>query len=43
MHFDFHRYCKGDKYDSLKLMITKLDQALIDGNYFIEDIKARKV
>jgi hypothetical protein len=25
LHFDFHGYCKGDKYDSLRVMVSKVD------------------
>jgi hypothetical protein len=43
LHFDFHAYCRGDKYDSLKILIAKLESGLQDFGYFVEDIKARKV
>ena len=25
LHLDFHRYCKGDKYDSLKILVAKVE------------------
>ena len=25
LHFDFHRYCAGDKYDSLKILVSKVE------------------
>ena len=43
LHFDFHRYCKGDKYDSLKMLVSKLEAGLSEFGYYIEDVKARKV
>jgi hypothetical protein len=43
LHFDFHGFCKGDKYDSLKVMVSKVDQGTKDFGFFVEDIKARKV
>lgn len=42
-HLDFHAYCKGDKYDQLKIMIAKLESGLQEFGYFVEDVKARKV
>jgi len=43
LHFDFHGYCKGDKYDALKVMVSKVDAGIKDYGFFVEDIKARKV
>lgn len=43
VHFDFHHYCSGDRYQSLKVLVGKLAQGLHDYGYFVEDIQARKV
>lgn len=43
IHFDFHRYCAGDKYDSLKVLISKLGEGLHKFGYFLEDVEGKKV
>jgi phosphatidylinositol-bisphosphatase len=43
LHLDFHAYCKGDKYDQLKIMVSKLESGLQDFGWFVEDLAARKV
>ena len=43
LHLDFHAYCKGDKYDKLKIMVAKCEQGIQDMGWFVEDIHARKV
>ena len=43
IHFDFHRFCSGDRYDSLKVLISKLGDGLNKFGYFLEDVRGRKV
>ncbi len=43
VHFDFHGYCKGDKYKYLKVLMGKLATDFKDFEYFIEDVDGRKV
>ncbi len=40
---DFHAYCKGDKYDQLKILVAKVESGISDFGWFVEDVKARKV
>lgn len=43
IHFDFHRFCAGDKYKSLKVLIGKIGEGLNNFGFFLEDTKQRKV
>lgn len=43
LHFDFHGFCKGDKYDALKVLVSKAEGGMRDFGFFVEDVKARKV
>lgn len=42
-HFDFHGFCRGDKYDSLRVLVQKVELGIRDHGYFLEDQKTRKV
>lgn len=42
-HFDFHRFCAGDNYQALKILIGKLGDGLANFEFFIEDTTAKKV
>jgi len=43
VHFDFHHFCKGDKYNSLKVLLGKVSKEIQDFGYFFEDSKQKKV
>ena len=43
LHFDFHHYCSGDRYQSLKVLVGKVGQGLHDFGYFVEDTVGRKI
>mgnify|MGYP002630285255 CR=1 FL=1 len=37
-HFDFHRFCKGDKFDALKVLISQLIESINFHGQFILDL-----
>mmetsp|Transcript_8698 Transcript_8698/g.14750 ORF Transcript_8698/g.14750 Transcript_8698/m.14750 type:complete len:95 (-) Transcript_8698:2128-2412(-) len=37
IHFDFHRFCKGDKFQALKVLITQVGQQLHDYGFLQQD------
>ena len=37
-HFDFHRFCKGDKFQSLKVLISQLIDSINFYGQFILDL-----
>jgi hypothetical protein len=41
--FDFHAYTKGNNFDSLKVLIQKVETDLLEHEYFIENIAKRSV
>jgi hypothetical protein len=43
LHFDFHRFCAGDNYQALKILIGKLGDGIASFDYFVEDTVAKKV
>lgn len=40
-HYDFHGFCKGDKYHQLKVLLSRL--APYQFGYHLEDLKGRKI
>lgn len=43
LHFDFHHYCKGDRYQSLKVLMGKLGDGLHNFGYLIEDVDSKMI
>jgi hypothetical protein len=41
--FDFHHYTGGQNYDSLKVMVQKVEADIVDHGYFIENVAKRQV
>jgi len=41
-HFDFHGFCKGDKYMMLKVLLTRLNEGFTTHGYLIEDLSMKK-
>jgi hypothetical protein len=42
-HFDFHGFCKGDKYKMLKVLLTRLNEGFTIHGYLIEDLSLKKI
>jgi hypothetical protein len=43
LHFDFHRFCKGDKFQALKVLIGQLSDSLGKFGQFIQDTSSKEV
>ena len=43
LHFDFHRFTKGDQFTQLKVMIGQLNAMIHNFGFFAMDLKAGKV
>ncbi len=41
--FDFHHYTSGNQFDSLKVLIAKVEKDVIEHSYFIENIQKKEV
>lgn len=41
--FDFAHYCSGEKFDSLKVLITKIEADLNQHGFFVENTEKRAV
>lgn len=43
MHYDFHGFCRGDRYHQLKIMLGKISQGLTDFGFLVEDKVGKKI
>lgn len=43
VHYDFHGFCSGDRYQRLKVLIGKAQEGLSNYGFFLEDMDEKKV
>lgn len=41
--FDFHHYTSGNNFDSLKVLVSKMEKDIVEHGYFIENFAKREV
>ena len=42
-HFDFHRFCKGDKFEALKVLISQLIDSINQYGQFVLELSTGEI
>ena len=43
LHFDFHRFCKGDQFSELKVLMTQLSDSIDEFGWLTVDLKNEEI